>query len=56
MIEVIHEQLVQMIEYEAEKLGLSFDEAVERARNGTLPKNYIGSGIQSYAMMLDYKP
>jgi hypothetical protein len=38
MIEVTHEQLVQMIEYEAEKLGLSFDEAVERARNGTLPK------------------
>lgn len=52
--EVTREQLIRLIEFEAEELGLTFDEAVERARNNTLPKNYLGSGIQFYVMMLDY--
>lgn len=52
--EITREQLMRLIEFEAEELGLTFDEAVERARNDTLPKNYLGSGIQFYVMMLDY--
>lgn len=52
--EVTRDQLMRLIKFEAKELGLTFDEAVEHARNNTLPKNYLGSGIQSYVMMLDY--
>jgi hypothetical protein len=45
-------QLRELIAIEAEDIGLSFDEAVERARQRTLPKNAIGSDIQLLVMML----
>ncbi|HEV2123906.1 MAG TPA: hypothetical protein VGW38_14170 [Chloroflexota bacterium] len=45
-------QLRQLIEIEASWLGLAFDEAVERARQNTLPKDYLGSDIQFLVMSL----
>jgi hypothetical protein len=50
--EVTQEQLRQLIEIEAGWLGLSFDEAVERAHENTLPKNYLGSDVQFLIMSL----
>lgn len=44
--ELTREQLRQLIEFEANELGLSFDEAVERAYNDTLPKNAQGSDLR----------
>lgn len=44
--ELTREQLRQLIEFEANELGLSFDEAVEHAYNDTLPKNALGSDLR----------
>lgn len=49
---ITQEQLRQLIEIEASWLGLTFDEAVERARQNTLPKDYLGSDIQFLVMSL----
>ena len=53
VIDVTREQLVHMIEFEAEELGLTFHEALERARNDTLPKHALGSELQSNVWLLD---
>ena len=50
------EQLRQLIEIEAESIGLTFDEAVAAARAGSLPKNHIGFDIRSLVGMLDAPP
>lgn len=50
--ELTREQLEQLIEIEASHLGLSFDEAVERAQSDTLPKNFIGIDIRLLVRML----
>ena len=50
--ELTEAQLRELITFEAAELGLSFDEAVQRARARTLPKNPIGSDLQLLAMML----
>lgn len=55
VIEVTQEQLIQIIQSEADELGLTFDEAVERARNNTLPKHALGSELQFNILMLDYQ-
>jgi hypothetical protein len=47
-----HGQLRELIAIEAEDNGLTFDEAVKRARQRTLPKNAIGSDIQLLVLML----
>ena len=46
------EQFRELIRHEAELLGLTFDEAVERAREGTLPKNAIGLDLELLVHML----
>ncbi len=46
------EQLRQLIRIEAEDLGLSFDEAVRRARERSLPRNETGSDLQLLVMLL----
>jgi predicted alternative tryptophan synthase beta-subunit len=52
VIEVTHDQMIQIIESEADELGLTFDEAVERAHNNTLPKHALGSDLQFNILML----
>ncbi len=44
--ELSQQQLRELIEFEAEDLGLSFDEAVRRAREGTLPKTVVGMDLE----------
>lgn len=46
------DQLVQLITIEAAELGLSFDEAVQRARDGSLPKNLIGLDLEMLVSLL----
>lgn len=53
VIEITQEQLIQIIESEADELGLTFEEAVERAQSNTLPKDALGSDLQFNIMMLD---
>jgi hypothetical protein len=47
------EQLCQLITIEAEMIGLTFDEAVARARADTLPRNPIGFDIRALVGMID---
>ena len=44
--ELSQQQLRELIEFEAEDLGLSSDEAVRRAREGTLPKTEVGMDLE----------
>ena len=46
------EQLRQLISFEASELGLTFEEAVDRARRGKLPKNSTGSDLDLLVTML----
>ncbi|MBA2450999.1 MAG: hypothetical protein H0V51_23545 [Chloroflexi bacterium] len=46
------EQLRELIEVEAEWIGLSFDEAVDGAHKGTLPENLIGTDLEFLVDML----
>lgn len=46
------EQLRELITLEAEALGLTFKEAVECARAGTLPHNLLGSDLQLLVQLL----
>jgi hypothetical protein len=50
------EQLRQLIAIEAEMIGLTFDEAVNRARADTLPRNALGIDIRSLVRILDAPP
>lgn len=45
-------QLRQLIEIEADALGLTFDEAIERAYAGTLPPTPQGFDLQFHILML----
>jgi hypothetical protein len=49
---VTQEQLRELIELEAEWIDSSFDEAVRRARRGTLPKNEMGADLEFLVRML----
>ncbi len=51
--ELTETQLRELIALEAEALGLTFEEAVERARHGRLPKNYIGTDLE---LLIDLLP
>ena len=46
-------QLRQLITFEAEQLGLSFEEAVDRARRNALPKDPVGTDLWMLTDMLD---
>jgi hypothetical protein len=50
--ELSRDQLRELIRIEAESIGLSFDEAVERARQRTLPNSLIGSDLRFLVLML----
>ena len=50
--ELTQAQLRQLITLEARELGLSFDEAVTRARAMTLPRSLIGSDIDFLVELL----
>lgn len=43
--ELTEDQLRELIRLEAAELGLTFDEAVQRAREGTLPHDLLGTDI-----------
>ena len=47
------EQLVELLRYEAALLGMSVDLAIAKAKDGTLPKDAIGFGIESMIRMLE---
>lgn len=46
------ENLKELIEIEAAQLGLTVDEAIERARKNTLPKGPLGTDLQFNIIML----
>lgn len=50
--ELTQAQLRELIRIEAEAIGLTFDEAVESARDGTLPRCHIGSDVDFLIEML----
>jgi hypothetical protein len=50
--ELTEAQLRELIAFEAEEIGLSFDEAVRRGRERTLPKNAIGMDIEGLVLLL----
>ena len=43
------EQIRQLIEIEAHELGLTYDQAVQKAKEGTLPTGPLGSDIEFLA-------
>jgi hypothetical protein len=50
--ELSQKQLRELIAFEARNLGLTFDQAVERARNDTLPRTPQGFDLQFHVLML----
>lgn len=50
------EQLRELIASEARQLGLTFEEAVSRARSGTLPRNVLGIDLRLLICLLDREP
>lgn len=50
--ELSKEQLRQLIELEAGSLGMTFDEAIERAYNHTLPRTPQGFDLEFDILML----
>lgn len=46
------EQLRELITFEAAALGLTYEEAVERAKERTLPLNYIGADLELLVQLL----
>lgn len=50
--EITQSQLRRLFAIEAAAIGLSFDQAVEGARNDTLPHDPIGSDLRMLVLML----
>ncbi|MDI3339908.1 MAG: hypothetical protein QJR03_05175 [Sphaerobacter sp.] len=50
--ELTTDQLRRLIDIEAKRLGLTFDEAVERARKDQLPRTPQGFDLQFHILML----
>ncbi|MDP9352070.1 MAG: hypothetical protein M3P51_11085 [Chloroflexota bacterium] len=50
--ELSRQQLRQLIELEARSVGLTFDEALVRARDNTLPQTPQGFDLQFHLLML----
>lgn len=51
--ELTEEQFRELIETEARALGLTYDEAIARARAGTLPRHPRGANLELLVEMLD---
>ena len=49
---VTQAQLKEIIEFRAEALGLGYDEAVQRARKDTLPRNTTGTDLRLLVSLL----
>lgn len=54
--EITRDQLIKLIELEAEALELSFDEAVALADQDKLPKSTIGLDLNYLIRLLDATP
>jgi len=50
--DVTEDQLQRLFAYEASLIGLEYDEAVRRARDGTLPKSPIGLDLELLVELL----
>lgn len=50
--ELSEAQLRELIRIEAESIGLTFNLAIESARNGTLPRCHVGSDVEFLIEML----
>jgi len=50
--ELTETQLSELIELEARAIGLSYEEAVKKARERRLPKNYIGADLELLVQLL----
>jgi hypothetical protein len=50
--ELTEDQLHELITLEARALGLDHDEAVKRARDGTLPRTHIGADLELLVELL----
>lgn len=50
--ELTEDQLRELITLEAKALGLSFEEAVRKARERRLPRNVIGSDVEFLIQLL----
>jgi hypothetical protein len=53
IVDLSPEQLRALIAFEAEEIGLTLEEAVQRARERTLPNNLIGTDLRFLVMLLD---
>lgn len=49
---VTQEQLKEIIAFQAKALGLEYDEAVQRARKDTLPRNTAGTHLRLLVSLL----
>jgi hypothetical protein len=45
-------QIRELIDFQARELGLSFDQAMSMAREGTLPASPLGTNIEFLAELL----
>ena len=50
--DITAEQLIELIRCEADELGLTYEEAVALAEEGTLPKGPLGTDIEYLLDML----
>ena len=50
--ELTEAQLRELIELEAKAIGLTYEEAVKKARERRLPKNYIGADLELLVQLL----
>ena len=50
--ELTEAQLRELIELEAKAIGLTYTEAVKKARERRLPKNYIGADLELLVQLL----
>ena len=50
--ELTEAQLRELIALEAQALGLTYEEAVRRARDRRLPKNYIAADLELLVQLL----
>ncbi len=50
-VEFTVEQLRMLIEFEAEGLGLTFDEAIELGRRNELPKTFEGFSLHGHVFL-----
>ncbi len=50
--ELTEDQLRELIALEAKALGLSFEEAVRKARDRRLPRNVLGSDLEFLVQLL----